>query len=221
MSGMARLHQQIARKGANQARIAENVISEPTLLPELIEGLNSPIARLKYGSGKVIRLLAEKRPELLYPHFDLFVKMLDHENNIFQWEGIIVLSMLAQVDKGGKWDAIFEKFFAPISGPVMITAANVIVGAGRVALARPDWADRIAGEILKVSRANYATTECRNVAIGHAIESLGKFYHLLQKPGEVESFVRKQLKNPRQAARRKAEAFLRRLDRAKAKAVKV
>ncbi len=207
---MAQLHQQIGRKGANHSRIAANVIAEPGLLKELLECLESPTARVKFGAAKVIRLIAEQCPEILYPHFDRFVSMLGHENKIFQWEAILVLSWLAGVDKQGKWEPLLDQYFAPVTGSVMITAANVIVGAARVAQARPEWADRIAGEILKVSGAHYATSECRNVAIGHAITSFGQFYKLLENPGVVERFVRDQLKNPRHAVQRKAEAFLKR-----------
>jgi hypothetical protein len=33
-----------------------------------------------------LRVLGETRPGLLYPQFDFFVHLLDHQNKIFQWE---------------------------------------------------------------------------------------------------------------------------------------
>jgi hypothetical protein len=92
----------------------------------------------------------------------------------------------------------------------MITAANTIVGGARIALAYPDWADRIAAEILKVSRARYQTTECRNVAIGHAITAFSEFYDLLKNKMPVRQFVSSQRKNSRNAVRKKAEQFIKR-----------
>ncbi|MEK7674563.1 MAG: hypothetical protein AAB676_01845 [Verrucomicrobiota bacterium] len=112
-------------------------------MTDLIAGLQADTARVKYGCAKVLRLVSERRPELLYPHFDFFVRLLDHGNKILQWEAVFVLSHLARVDAKDKFDAIFAQYFRPLAGPVMITAANVIRGAARIAPAKPRRADRI------------------------------------------------------------------------------
>ncbi len=177
---------------------------------ELIAGLDAKDARTKYGSAKALRQLAERQPEALYPHFDFFVGLLAHENRIFQWQGIIVFSHLVRVDVERKFDDLFAPYFALIRGSVMITAANVIGGAARIALARPEWADRITAEVLKVGRAHYQTDECRNVAIGHAIQTFDQIVHLMQDAKPVIRFVQRQLKNDRPATRKKAARFLRR-----------
>lgn len=191
-------------------RQAKKVLADPALVPELLAGLRADKPRVKYGCAKVLRVVSERRPEVLYRHFEVFADLLDHENKILRWEGIFVLSHLARVDSAHKFDAIFRKYFAPIPGPVMITAANVIGGAARIALARPAWADRVAGEVLKVSRGRYGTTECRNVVIGQAIEAFDQLFHLLRDPAPVRRFVQRQLKNTRPATRKKAERFLQR-----------
>jgi hypothetical protein len=199
--------------GSNPERMARMAIRNPGLVDEVIDGLNSETARTKYGCAKALRVLSEERPDLLYPRFDLFVRLLDHKNNILRWEGAFVLSHLARVDAGDKFDAIFDAYFSPIPGPVMITAANVIGGGARIARAKPHLADRIAAEVLKVGRARYQTSECRNVAIGHAIVALGEFLDLIEDRRPVLAFVRKQIKNSRPSTRKKAEQFLKRFDR--------
>jgi hypothetical protein len=200
----------ISQPGANHERLAEQVLEHPAWVPAVFAGLQADQARIKFGCAKVLRLVSERQPELLYPHFDVFVRLLDHENKILQWEASFVLSHLARVDREDKFPAIFDRYFSPIPGPVMITAANVIGGAARIALARPRWADRIAREVLKVSRARYQTAECRNVAIGHAIHSLAEFFHLLEDKKAGLDFVHRQRRNSRNAVRKKAEAFLKR-----------
>ena len=52
---------------------------------------------------------SQGRPELLYPHFDSFVRLLDHENRILQWQAAFVLSQLVRVDTNDKFAAIFDK----------------------------------------------------------------------------------------------------------------
>ena len=192
----------------NPQRLARKAVSNPRLLAGIFVGLNADKPRIKYGCAKALRLLSEQDPEVLYPHFDFFVRMLDHENKIFQWDAAFVLSHLARVDADDKFAAVFDKYFSPIPGPVMITAANVIQGGARIARAKLHWADRIAAQVLKVAKARYQTPECRNVAIGHAILALGDMLPLLRRPAPIVQFVRRQTRNPRPATRKKAEQFL-------------
>ncbi len=200
------------RQAASDPRqLARTVLKNPRLVEKLTQSLNASDARMKYTSAKALRLISEEQPRLLFPYFDFFVHLLDHENKILQWEAAFVLSHLIRVDADDQFAAIFDEYFAPISGPVMITAANVIQGGARIARARPQWADRIATEVSKVARARYQTAECRNVAIGHAIVALGEIWDLLHHPTPVLRFVRKQLKNRRPATRKKAEQFLKRV----------
>jgi hypothetical protein len=190
------------------ARLAKQVGENPGKWGEVIRGLGAKAARLKYGSAKALLLLGETHPELLYPQFDGFVKLLDHPNKILQWQAGRLLAQLARVDAAGKFERILEKYFAPIPGPVMITAANLIQNGAVIAQAKPHLADRIAAQILKVERANYETAECRNVAIGHAVVALGEMLGRLQTPAPALAFVERQLQNSRSATRKKAERCL-------------
>jgi hypothetical protein len=192
----------------NPTRLGRKVIKDRRLVPAIANGLEAEQLHIKYGCAKALRFISESRPDVLYPHFDLFVGMLEHENKILQWNAIFVLSHLVRVDVDDKFPPIFQRYFSPIPGPVMITAANVIQGGARIAQARPGMADRISAKILRVGAARYQTPECRNVAIGHAIVALGTILPLLRRPAAVVRFVRKQLKNSRPATRKKAEKFV-------------
>jgi hypothetical protein len=198
----------ISQAALNPQQLALTAIRKPRMLPAIIEGLKADKARVKYGCAKALRLVSEQRPDRLYPFFDCFVGLLDHENKILQWEAMFVLSQLARTDDDDKVADVFDKYFSPIPGPVMITAANAIQGGARIAQAKPHLADRVAAEILKVGRARYQTAECRNVAIGHSIVALGAILPLLRHPVPAVTFVRKQMRNSRPATRKKVEHFL-------------
>ncbi|UCF15267.1 MAG: hypothetical protein JSW59_17820 [Phycisphaerales bacterium] len=204
----SRLIEQIADKETDKHTIAERVIDEPGLLSELYKALGAKEARIKYGSAKILRIVSDTRPELLYPRFDFFADLLDSDNKIMQWQAIYVIANLARVDCRNKFEKIFDKYFAPISGPVMITAANVINAGAKIARARPELTDRITAEILKVGHAKYQTPECRNIALGHAIRSFDQFFDQIQHKRPVVRLIKRQLKNARSATRKKAEKFL-------------
>lgn len=209
------LTSRIARKGSNKPRLAKLVAREPARIPELFAGLESPKADLRYGCLKTLRLLSENSPERLYPYFGQLARLLDSPNTIFQWGAIIIIGNLAGVDSQGDIDKLLGRFLAPITGPIMITAANVIGAAAKIALAKPALADTIAREILKVEMATYKTTECRNIACGHAITAFNCFLPLVKDKAPITAFVQRQLTNTRNATRKKAERFLRKLGTAR------
>lgn len=202
------LLQQIARKESDKDNIACKVIEEPKLLPGVVEGLGTDKARVKYGCAKILRIISDKTPELLYPRIDYFIDLLNSDNNLLKWEAIYVIANLAGVDTEDRLEAIFDKYFEPIPGPVLITAGNVIAGAVKIAKAKPQLTERIVGELLKVEKAQYKTTECGNVALGHAIKAFDQFFDQIRDKKPVIAFVRRQLENTRNATRNKAEAFL-------------
>ena len=199
---------QISRKGSEKEKIARRVMKNPDLVSELLDGLNADQARVKYGCEKVLRIIGEKKPEILYPHFKFFAKLLDSDNHFLKWGAIISIANLARVDSKKKFEKIFARYFSPITGPVMITAANVIGNAWKIALAKPALTERITREILKVEKAKYRTAECRNVAIGHAISSFDQFFDRIKDKGPVLALVRRQRRNRRNAVRKKAVKFL-------------
>lgn len=203
---------QIARKGSDKEKIARRVVKNPDLLPELLDGLNADGARVKYGCEKALRIIGEKEPELLYPHFDTFAELLDGDNNFLKWGAIITIANLARVDSKKKFEKLFDRYFSPVTGPVLITAANVIGNSWKIALAKPPLADRIAREILKVEKARYQTAECRNVATGRAIDSFHRFFDLIKKKKPVLGFVGRQRRSRRKAVRKKAQTFLEKHD---------
>lgn len=182
-----------------------------TQIGEWVRGLGSPAARVKYGSSKALRRASVENPKLVYPYFDTFSRLLDGDNHILRWNAARILGSLASVDSEGRIEKLFRRLFAAITGHEMIAAANTMQAGADIALAKPHLAGRIAREIMKVEIAEYQRPECANVGLGHAIESLLRFYPLIGQKRPVIEFVKRQLDNPRPATRRKAEHFLKSL----------
>lgn len=76
---------QIARKKADKDAIAGRVVRQPELLPEVYKGLSSDKAEIKYGCLKVLRVISERKPAILYPSIDFFIGLLDCDNNFLKW----------------------------------------------------------------------------------------------------------------------------------------
>lgn len=190
-------------------RIVRRACKNPSLVPALLSGTASQSPPVKFGSAKALWLLAEADPALLYPHFDFFVEQLDSPNGVFRWNAARTLACLAPADTQDKLESKLGRYLSVIPGPRLIDAAAVIGFAWKIAQAKPRLADRIARAILGVSQAQYQTEECRNVAAGHALQSLGRFFDLIENKAAVVAFACAQLESARPSTRRKAEEFLR------------
>ena len=75
------------------------------------DGLGSKIPRVRYGSAKVLRMVSEQAPELLYPWWDSLVRLLENENAFLRWGSTLILGNLAAVDRRGV--AYFSQMVRP------------------------------------------------------------------------------------------------------------
>jgi hypothetical protein len=183
------------------------------LIAQILAGVGAKRGGIRQGASKALRAISEEQPEMLYPYFDFFVALLGNENHILQWNATLTLANLARVDRDEKIESILDGYLDLISGPNMITAANAIRGAAIIARAKTHLLERIVTRIMRVERAEYATPECRNVALGHALRALEELAGLLPDQRRVRLFAARQLGNPRPATSAKARNYLKRTAR--------
>ncbi|MCP4257498.1 MAG: hypothetical protein GY774_08215 [Planctomycetes bacterium] len=209
----ANILEQLGQKEADIEAIVNRVINKPKEIAELVEALKIEKRAVKFSYEKVLRLISERKPELIYPYFGVFEALLDSDNSFLKWGAIITIGNLAAVDEENKFEAIFKKYYAPIAGPALVTAANTIKSSAKIALAKPGLTQAITREILKVEKAKYQrhgklSPECCSVATGQAIDSLEKFFEQIDDKKAVTAFIKRQLKNSRKQVVKKAERFI-------------
>jgi hypothetical protein len=142
---------------------------------------------------------------------DFFVALLDSKYRILVWNAMATIANLARVDKDKKFDAIFTKYYSFLNDEYMVTVANVVGNSGKIALAKPYLAQRIADELLKVDRISvspHLTEECKRVMAEKAIESFDVFFNQIKDRKKIVDSVKSQLNSPRKTLKTKAENFL-------------
>ncbi len=173
--------------------------------------LSSNDSKIKYGCAKNLLAMAKDNPAELYPHIDFFVELMRSENNVLKWTAIDIIGFLSKVDKGKRVDKLMDKLFSLLNAGKMITANHTITTLGNIALTKPEYKKIITNELLKVEHYNYDTGECRNIAIGKVILAIGLYFNQLENKKVVIEFVERQTKNNRNATKKKAEQFLKKL----------
>ena len=198
---------EIGQKEDLSGKVAEEVINNPKLLPIILEGVSSKTSRIKFRSAKILKIISEENPELLYPQFDFFIGLLDTKNKIIVWNAMDIIANLSSIDSENRFNNIFEKYYNFIDDESMVSAAHVVDNSWKIAKSKPEYKSEITNSLLGLE--NYSgDSECKNILLGKAILSFDKYYQEIESKKEVIELVKKQLDNPRNATKIKAEKFL-------------
>lgn len=198
-------------KSLTKKELFNRVKQDFSLLPFLLTGVHSGKAAVRYGCAKVLMDLSEENPEKLYPHFDVFVDLLDSKYRILTWNALAVIANLTRVDADRKFDAVFGKYYSFLDNDYMVTVANVVGNSSKIALAKPYLIPKITDELLKVkdlSTTPHLTDECKRVIAQAVIKSLDVFFDRIERKERVVSFVKAHLGSSRKSLATAAENFL-------------
>ena len=209
----AELLQKLVSKSMTKEELFQRVKHDYEILPEVLGGISSSRAAIRYGCASVLMDLSEEYPEKVYPYMDSFVGLLDSKYRILTWNAMAILANLARVDKDRKFDAVFDKYYSFLNDDYMVTVASVVSHSGKIALAKPYLVQKITDELLKVENTRitpHLTDECKRVIAEKAIESFDLFFDRIEDKEKVISFVKRYLDSPRKALRTEAETFLKR-----------
>ena len=205
------LLQKLANKSVTKEELLQRVKQDFSLLPEVLNGVSSSKAAIRYGCAKVLMDLSEEHPEKLYPHMDSFINLLDSKYRILTWNAMAIIANLAKVDENKKFDAIFDKYYGFLNDAYMVTVANVVGNSAKIALAKPHLTEKITTELLKVeniSTTPHLTEECKRVIAEKAINSFAVFFSKIEQKEKVISFVARHSNSPRKTLKTAAEDFL-------------
>lgn len=201
----------LADKSMSASDMKEHVRRNPALLPEVLAGVHSSKAAVRYGCSKVLMRLSLEDPELLYPHMDFFVDLLKSRYRILTWNALAIIAYLTRVDTQKKFDVIFEKYYNFLQNEYMVTVANVVGNSGFIAQAKPYLVPRITQELLKVEQLKtgaHLTAECKRVIAEKTIESFDMFFDKVDNKQDVMMFVKRCGANRRKTLREKAQRFI-------------
>jgi hypothetical protein len=208
-----KLLQKLAEKQITKEQLHQMVEKDFTLLSQVLSGVSSSKADIRYGCANVLMDLSARHPEKLYPHMEAFVALLDSKYRILVWNALAIIANLCVVDADKKFDALFDKYYSFLGDPYMVTVANTVGNSGRIALAKPYLIPRITNELLKVegiSATPHLTDECKRVIAEQTVETFNVFFYKMnaEEKAKALKFVKRQLGSSREKLNAKAELFI-------------
>ena len=202
----------IEKKNVNAESIAKKVVNDERLLDDLLEGVSSEKAVIKYKSLKVLMLVSEQQPKMLYPEWDFFVKLLDDDNTFLRVIGATIIANLTRVDTKNKFEKIFNKYYSLLEDESMINTANIAGRSGIIAKEKPHLQSKITNKLLAIDKTHH-DSECKNLIKGKAILSFDEYIDEFKDKKKIIQFVRNELQNTRPVTRKKAEKFLKKWEK--------
>jgi hypothetical protein len=185
------IYKGLIEKTLSADELALEAFRDEDLIPILLNGMQESPASLKYGCQKALRKLVDKEPAVLRQSFDLWVEMLEHKENIFQWQALHMIAGLASVVSNEQMEKVLDPYFARVTGPVMITANNAIKGSVLIVKARPDLAKIVLRHILRSERGSYESQTCYEIVMGHAMKAFYKMRKWAEQPQVLYEFAKR------------------------------
>ena len=176
----------------------------------LIKDLNSKQAAVKYKAAKTLSRMSEENPEILYPYFETFVKLLDGTNNILKWNAIDIIGNLAAADTEDKFSSLFGKYYGLLVSGSLITAAHVVESSPVIIKYKPELENQITGTLFSVEFVPLPTAECRDILRGKVITAFNKYAKTSKNKNLMLGFAGRLVNKSgiRPATQKKAAAFL-------------
>ena len=205
------LHSELKKKSNNTDLIVGLILQDLSLTRDLIYGISSAEATVKFKCAKVLRKLSKTKPELLYPYFDFFFTLLDNPNNIIKWNVIDIIANLTEIDTEKKFEEIFDKYYALLNEGSLITAGHVVDNSSKIAKVKHKLREQITNHLLNVEKVPLPTEECRGILAGKVVQAYGQYIDHIKSNKAVIALIKRQTKSTRNATRKMAEKLLEKL----------
>ncbi|MEJ2704402.1 MAG: hypothetical protein P8Z79_18355 [Sedimentisphaerales bacterium] len=191
--------------------IAEKAITDQQLRSELLGNLRSKNETVRYNSHKVLFLISEEKPEILYSSWDTLAELLDSDNTYHKLCAVQLLANLTRADKGKKFEKLFNKYYSLLDDKSFITAAYVAQASGTIANAKPALQTKITNRLLDIDKTHHEQ-ERKDLAKASVIEAFGQYYQHVKSKKRILEFIERQLNCQSPKTRKRAKEFLKQLN---------
>jgi hypothetical protein len=201
----------LSRKNINAKNMVKKILKDKELISELLEGILSKKERIRFNSFKVLLLLSEEHPKVLYTHWDFFADLLKSGNTYLKYIAVLIIANLTKDDPRGRFKRIFNRYYALLDDKSVIPAAHVAASSGKIVRAIPKLQTKITNKLLQIDQTAHHP-ERKDLIKGHAIESFGEYFEEVKNKKKIILFVREQLNSRSPRTKKVAKEFLKRVE---------
>ena len=189
--------------------LAEKAIKDDKLFSELLEKILSKKDEIRYPSFKVLLLISQDHPEVLYPKWDFFADLINSDNAYRRLIAVQLISNLTKVDTEQKFEKIFDKYYNLLNDSVIVSV-HLASNSGKIAKTKPELETEITKKLLGIENIDHKHKE---LIKSGAIEAFGEYFEESKNQKKILEFVKKQLESSSPKTKKKAKEFLKKLDK--------
>lgn len=197
------------KKEFKPENLVEKAIKDAELRERLIRNLLVKDDYVRFNSNKVLLVLSEKAPEILYPDWDFFAKLLRSTNNFHIVIGIQLLANLVKVDNKAKFERLFDEYCGLIDAKSVMTASHLALNLGKIAKVKPNLREKVTKTLLSIDKTHHEPQR-KELVKASVIQSFDEYFDTIEDKVEVINFVKSQLRSQSPKTRKLAKSFLKR-----------
>ena len=198
----------LSKKDVDIEEVAKIALKDKEFLFELIGNLKSKKETIRFNSSKALHLISQQTPEVLYPLWDFFFKLIEGENTYWKCSGIPIIANLTRVDKEKKFERMFEKYFRLIDNErSFIPAAYLAKSSATIVRAKPNLETKITKRLMKIDETRH-DPQRRDLVKSDIIEAFDDYFEQAKDKQGIMEFVRNQLECDSPKTRKAAKNFL-------------
>ncbi|MFX1407558.1 MAG: hypothetical protein ACFFBW_11430 [Promethearchaeota archaeon] len=187
--------------------LVNKAIEEPKVLSELVENLVIKDETIRYNSHKVLSIVSEVNPKVLYPKWEFFVDLVKSKNNFHKVIGLQIIANLTKIDIKRKFEDIFDIYCDLLDAKSVMTAAKLAGNLGKIANAKPNLRSKITNKLLEIEKTSHEPGR-KELIKASVIESFREYFEVSDNRDLIINFVKKQLNSSSPKTRNTAEKFL-------------
>ncbi len=187
--------------------LAKKASKNEKLLNQLLEGILSKDDKTRYTSFKALMHIADNHPELLYPYWGNFARLIDSENAYSRYMACYLVASLAFVDRDDRFEKLFDKYYGMLNDKSVVPAAHAAANSGKIAQAKPGLEPKITEKLLSIDATRHKPHH-KELIKSYAIEAFGEYFGQAHERQTILDFVRKQVDSESPRTRKKAKEFL-------------
>ena len=197
---------ELQKKDIDPKDYAKKIIKKPDLIKQYLEGFLSKNETYRYNCFKVIFIVSEENPDILYPYWEFFENHLRSKNNYHKMSAVLIIANLTSVDKEKKFERLFDEFYGYLKSEKTIISIYIVKSSGKIAKSKPHLINKITKILLNIEKIHPGKQiELVKSAV---IESFSDYFEKIENKKEVIAFVKKQTNSDSPKARKIAKDFL-------------
>jgi len=198
----------LENKDIDPSIYAKKLFEKPDLITQYLDGLLSKNENYRYNCFKILNIISEEKPELLYQHWVFFENHLKSDNEYHKMSAAIILANLTAVDKDKKFEKMFDEYYNTLKTKKTVTPIYTIKYTGIIVKYKPHLEKKITNLLLNIE--NIHPGKQIELVKSAIIESFSEFFEKSENKDAIVDFVKKQLNSESPKTRKIAKEFLER-----------